>query len=50
MRTKHQAIHDETTSTFPSSAIAEWERMVEDWNVDPKKAKNPYVEVVAGII
>jgi hypothetical protein len=48
MQTKHCGHHRDLSLTFPEDVVAKWERMVAEWNADPKK-KNPYVEVVAGM-
>jgi hypothetical protein len=47
MRTKHRRHHHDLSSTFPKDEVDKWDRMVEEWNMDPKKT-NPYDEAVTG--
>jgi|SRR5580693_1179964 hypothetical protein len=46
MREKHQVAHDKLCATFSEEVQHNWEKMVADWNSDPRK-KNPYVEPVS---
>ena len=45
MSKTHRERHDELNSTFPSSVVQKWEKLVSDWNANPS-APNPYVELV----
>jgi hypothetical protein len=47
MEKKHRENFEKFTTTFPSDVVAQWDKMVNDWDADMSKP-NPYEEPVAG--